>query len=449
MADPSTSQGDLKPKAISLSDVVVDVCFNPVKDVIAAAHIGGDVSLHSYSVEGDNQDLLLLEHHKKSCRCIQFSSDGNILYSGSKDKSVAAVDMNTGAVTWHKKTAHESAIYSLLLLGDHFLASGDDDGTVKVWDLRAKEASMELKCCEEFISGMSIDDAHKILLAASGEGTLTALNVRRKRLELQSELFDSELLSVAIIKNGRKVVCGTGEGVLNLFNWSEFGNLCDRFPGHPMSIDCICPISEDIICTGSLDGAVRAVHILPNRFLGVLGRHADFPVENLSLSRDKKFLASCSHDQTVKFWNLDILSDVEVNIQEKAKKSSRMNPLNKEDNFFADFGNELSVNTSVNPDSDSESESFTDMSDIENAGSENEQSKKRRARETDEESIEISDSDEDDISDDDVDIDDDDDDAGGDDDNDGGDDKNSEAKDMKADTEKNTCEKSEDKKPDT
>ncbi|GAB1601786.1 WD repeat-containing protein 55-like [Argonauta hians] len=435
MAEPSTSQEYPAPRAIPSDDVVVDICFNPVKDVIAAAHIGGDVSLHSYSAEGENQDLKVFDHHKKSCRCVQFSSDGTLLFSASKDKSIAVVDINTAATTWHNKAAHKSAIYSILLLGDHFLASGDDDGTVKVWDLRASAASMELKCCEEYISDLAVDAENKILLATSGEGTLTALNVRRKRLELQSELFDSELLSVAIIKEGRKVVCGSGEGVLNVFNWSEFGNLCDRFPGHPMSIDCICPISEDIICTGSLDGAVRAINILPNRFLGVIGRHVDFPVENLSLSRDKKYLASCSHDQTVKFWNLDVLSDIEVNDQEKAKKSSRTSSLNKKDDFFADFGADVSVNMSFNEDSDSDSDS--DMSDIENIGADRD--KKTSHGGTDEESIELSDSDaEDDDDDDDVDDDDDDDDNNN---------NNSEIQNMKVGSEKS--DKNDDKKSET
>ena len=55
------------------------------------------------------------------------------------------------------------------------------------------------------------------------------------------------------------MVCGSGEGVLNIFNWGEWGNLSDRFPGHPMSIDCLLPISQDKVVTGSMDGVIRSV----------------------------------------------------------------------------------------------------------------------------------------------------------------------------------------------
>lgn len=387
MAEPSTSYERKKPKDILFDDIVIDVAFHPSKDVIASAHICGEVNVHSYSTTSENQNLMTLDHHKKSCRCLCFSEDGNQMFTASKDKSLCCIDMNTGTESWSKKKAHECPIYSLLLTGENFIATGDDDGRIKVWDTRTRACTMELKECEEFISDMTIDKNHKLLLATSGEGTLTVFNIRQKKLLLQSELFDSEMLSLAIVKNGTKVVCGTGEGVLNIFNWNEFNNISDRFPGHPMSIDCIVPITEDIICTGSLDGAVRAVHILPNRFLGVLGRHGDLAVENLSVCRDKRLLASCSHDQTIKFWNLDLLDDIEVK-HEKAKVYERHRPLNPQDQFFDDLAQDADPANLIiqeSDDDDDESEDDKDSND----------------HDTGEESIEVSGSSSDDDDDDD------------------------------------------------
>lgn len=54
-------------------------------------------------------------------------------------------------------------------------------------------------------------------------------------------------------------MCGTGEGVLNIFNWGEWGNISDRFPGHPMSVDCLQSVGDTVVCTGSSDGLVRCV----------------------------------------------------------------------------------------------------------------------------------------------------------------------------------------------
>ena len=53
------------------------------------------------------------------------------------------------------------------------------------------------------------------------------------------------------------MVCGSTDGTLNIFNWDEWGNISDRFPGHPMSVDCMAKYSEDVIFTGSIDGMIR------------------------------------------------------------------------------------------------------------------------------------------------------------------------------------------------
>ena len=53
------------------------------------------------------------------------------------------------------------------------------------------------------------------------------------------------------------MVVGDGEGVLGLFHWGLWGDVTDRFPSHPDSIDAMVKISEDRICTGCMDGSVR------------------------------------------------------------------------------------------------------------------------------------------------------------------------------------------------
>lgn len=51
----------------------------------------------------------------------------------------------------------------------------------------------------------------------------------------------------------------------------------------------------------------RVVSLQPNKLLGVVGEHRDFPIERIRLSFDKNWMGSCSHDKTVKFWNVSSL----------------------------------------------------------------------------------------------------------------------------------------------
>lgn len=40
----------------------------------------------------------------------------------------------------------------------------------------------------------------------------------------------------------------------------------DRIPGHPASIDAVVALTSDVIASGSEDGMVRVMQILPNKF---------------------------------------------------------------------------------------------------------------------------------------------------------------------------------------
>ncbi len=61
-----------------------------------------------------------------------------------------------------------------------------------------------------------------------------------------------------------------------------YPHLC-RFPGHPESVDAIVKFDEDTVITGSSDGVVRILNVLPNKLLGVVGEHVDMPIEKLAL----------------------------------------------------------------------------------------------------------------------------------------------------------------------
>lgn len=116
--------------------------------------------------------------------------------------------------------------------------------------------------------------------------------------------------AVAVVKGGKKVVVGSQSGVLALWSWGYWADCSDRFPGHPESVDALVRWDDDTLITGSSDGGLRVVGILPNKLLAVLGQHApDMPVERLALAREAQLLASASHDSVIKLWDLSVLAE--------------------------------------------------------------------------------------------------------------------------------------------
>lgn len=68
---------------------------------------------------------------------------------------------------------------------------------------------------------------------------------------------------------------------------------------HPMSVDALCALPPDIpnvdtastILTGSSDGMVRAVQILPTKLLGVVADHGEWPIERISIGGGQRELS--------------------------------------------------------------------------------------------------------------------------------------------------------------
>jgi len=68
----------------------MDIKFSPTANVIAVGQVSGPVRIYSYD-DKDTAEKMVFKHHTDSCRAIEFSPDGNLIYTGSKDKSLAVI----------------------------------------------------------------------------------------------------------------------------------------------------------------------------------------------------------------------------------------------------------------------------------------------------------------------------------------------------------------------
>lgn len=164
------------------------------------------------------------------------------------------------------------------------------------------------------INDMFYAEDHKMLMAATNDGMLGVFDLRKGTLYAMSDNFEEDQTAVCLIKDGKKALTAQSDGVINLFSWGDFGDCNDRLVNHPGSIDTMIKFDEDTIITGCEDGLIRAVSILPNRVIAILGDAIDakdevFHIQRVTLSHDKRLLASCSLDNIVKIIEVDHLAE--------------------------------------------------------------------------------------------------------------------------------------------
>jgi len=321
------------PQDVELEDEIFDICFHPQKNVIASGEISGKVCIYSVSND-ENKKIFENTNHTKACRNLTFSSDGERLYTCSKDKSLQVIDLNTGNLVTRMEKAHEKAINCMKVF-DNFFTTGSDDGVVKMWDTRTFTVVAEFPDFKDYISDMAISKDNKHLLCTSGDGYLSVLNLKKKVIEHTSDQLDEELLSLVIMKNGTKVVCGGGDGVLNIFNWGEWGDISDRVPMEKDSIDVVCQLNDDIVCTGVGNGRIHCWYLHPHKHIGSIGFHGKMGIQSLSLSSDEQILASAAGEKTVKFWDV---SEVHNTPEPSAREKNNLKrKLEKDDTSHNDF----------------------------------------------------------------------------------------------------------------
>ncbi|BBN03233.1 WD repeat-containing protein 55 [Marchantia polymorpha subsp. ruderalis] len=299
-----------------------DLAFHPTSSIVAVGVITGSLQLFKYEAGAEPQKLWTVNAHTESCRGVRFAEGGRFILSASADHSILATDPETGQAAARLTDAHDAAINRIVNATETTVATGDDEGTIKIWDTRQNSCVGTFDTHEDFIADMEYVPASHQLLGASGDGTLSLCNLRRMKVDAQSQFAEDELLSVVVVKNGRKVVCGSQEGILLIYSWGYFADCSDRFVGHPNSVDALLKLDEETLITGSSDGMIRVVSILPNKMIGVIGEHADFPVERLAFSSDKSILGSASHDNTVKLWDVKYLLEEDEGIEEERQEAN-------------------------------------------------------------------------------------------------------------------------------
>ncbi|CCM06569.1 uncharacterized protein FIBRA_08846 [Fibroporia radiculosa] len=300
---------------IPVGTQIFDLVFHPITSIVFTGLLTGHVKAFSYDEDGGHSSIFTVRPSKRSCRTLAINEDGSKLWAAGKAKSLNTIDVSTGKIIDVRLNAHDAPINRMKRLQPNLLASGDDDGVIKLWDPRRPDAARQYNHHFDFISDFLWLDDSKQLISTSGDGTLSVVDVRSKKAEpiAQSEDQEDELLSIVSIRGGQKFAVGTQLGILSIFNRrSGWGDCVDRIPGHPHSIDTLCSLpsvyasSQSTFLTGSSDGILRAVQLFPTKLLGVVADHGEFPIERIAVDRDGegRWVGSAGHEEILKLTDL-------------------------------------------------------------------------------------------------------------------------------------------------
>ncbi|OCF43115.1 WD-repeat protein JIP5 [Kwoniella heveanensis CBS 569] len=315
---------------IKLKNQPFDLAFHPTESIVFSSLLTGEVKAWRYDDdEGSTSSSWTVRPSKRTARTLAVEEGGANVWVGGKSGNLFQLSCANGNITSEREGAHDVPINRVFCVNENLIASGDDDGVIKLWDPRQPEALRSYSQHFDYISDFTYFEDKRQLVSTSGDGYLSVTDIRSNKPQPLSVSDDQEdeLLSIAQIKGGTKAVVGSGLGVLSIWNRKQgWGDCVDRIPGHPASVDAIVPLTPDCIATGSEDGMIRVLQVLPHKFLGVIATHEEYPIERIKLDRNGKWLGSVSHDECLKLTDVSDLfeesDDEDMEEDDDAEKDS-------------------------------------------------------------------------------------------------------------------------------
>ena len=146
-----------------------------------------------------------------------------------------------------KKKAHESPINRVNFASDHIVLSGDDEGVVKVWDIRTNECVFEAHDQSEAITQMYFDPVNLQMITSCLDGTLAVYDLKQgndssDKLLARTDSADEELHGLVMLKDGKYIACPSTEGSVLVYKRECLETYVDRIKGQAGSVEAIVKI---------------------------------------------------------------------------------------------------------------------------------------------------------------------------------------------------------------
>ena len=144
---------------------------NMLSEIIATGSYAGIAALHDVHNE---EMICLLEGHVGGVTHVEFSADGNYLYTGArKDEALYCWDVRylSGSVYTirRKSTRTNQRMYFDIEPSGRHLISGGDDGLARVFDLRDGEEVGCFRAAETCVNGATFHPVEPFVATCSGE----------------------------------------------------------------------------------------------------------------------------------------------------------------------------------------------------------------------------------------------------------------------------------------
>ncbi len=259
-----------------------------------------------------------LHGHTTAVNSIDFSPDGICIASGDDDGTIKLWDVLTGEPLPLNLTGHTDSVNSVVFSPNGaILASGSRDQAIKLWDVASGKLIRNLEDHTSSVFSVAFSPDGAILASGSADGTIKLWNTTTGAVLRTLTEHGGFVYSVTFSSKGKILASGGADGTIKLWNITSE----DKLP-LPTELNDDADISRDrglvfspdgaILASGSADG-IKLWNATTGAVLRTLTEHRG-NVFSVSFSSNGKIMASGSSDDTIKLWNTSTGDELLLNM---------------------------------------------------------------------------------------------------------------------------------------
>ncbi len=318
----SVSRPEAEPVVLSGHESTVDsVAFSPDGIWLASGGLDGTVRL--WQVSQPEAEPVILSGHGGGVNSVAFSPDGAWLAGGSNDRTIRLWQVSQPEAEPVVLSGHENWVNSVAFSPNGaWLASGSEDGTVRLWQGNQPEAApVVLSGHENWVNSIAFspkcasppEGCGAWLASGNGDGTVRLWLVNQPEaapvvLSRHGDWVDFVAFSPDTPQGtgGTWLASGSEDGTVRLWQVSRPRAEPVVFSGHEGSVRSVTFSPDGAwLASGSIDWTVRLWQVnQPQAEPVLLSRHEGW-VNSVAFSPDGTWLASGSGDGTVRLWQVN------------------------------------------------------------------------------------------------------------------------------------------------